>query len=285
MESTELNKYLDKFITTVIENMGSFILGIVVLFVGWWLIKRLIRILDSLMLDKNIDPSLRPFFVNLVQITLRVLLIFAVASMIGLEMTSFIAALGAAGLAVGLSLQGSLANFAGGVILLLFKPFEVGDFISSDGHEGIVRRIDIFYTYLQTANKRSIIVPNGSLANSTVLNASRAGLRDVKAAGVEMEFKVGYHEDLEVIKQAFIDVVTADEDYVDDPGYDIYIKEFEEDYLIYNVQAWVKTDSYYRFLHELPGKVKKKFDEVGIELPYEEIHFVEMTNSNLQNKN
>lgn len=272
----ELKPHLNKFFDIIIANIGSFLLAIAILIVGWWLIKKLNKALHNVLMRQDVSDSLRPFLEKLANLLMKVLLLFVVADMVGVEMTSFIAALGAAGLAVGLSLQGSLANFAGGVVILLFKPFEVGDFIKAKDQEGIVREIDIFYTYLQTSNKRNIVIPNGELANTAILNASKVGMREVDAAGLSMKFKVGYHENLDVIKQALIDVVTSDEDYVADPGHDIYVLELEEDYVIFNVQAWVKTDSYYKFLHALPAKVKKHFDKIGLEVPYSSTTSVEM---------
>ncbi|MGE0567607.1 MAG: mechanosensitive ion channel family protein [Bacteroidia bacterium] len=171
-----LDKYLNKFIEVIIDFTPKLILALVVLFVGLWLIKRVANIAEKAMTKKEMDVSLKSFLKSLISIGLKVTLFVTVAGMIGIGTTSFVTIMGAAGLAIGLALQGSLANFAGGVLILIFKPFKVDDTIEAHGQTGKVVEIQIFNTILRTFDQRTIILPNGMLSNNTIINISKAGI-------------------------------------------------------------------------------------------------------------
>src|SRR5690606_32354292 len=161
-----LNEYLEQIKGLILVYGGRVVLAILVLIIGLWIIKRIVKIVSKTMHKRDVDESLRPFLTSIIGALLKVMLVISVAGMVGVQVTSFIAVLGAAGLAVGLALQGSLSNFAGGVLILLLKPFKVGDFIDTGTHSGTVREIQIFYTYITTTQNQEIIIPNGDLSNN-----------------------------------------------------------------------------------------------------------------------
>ena len=177
----QIKKYFDLGLSYIIEY-GIQILGaIIVLIIGLWIIKKVTNSISKLMEKRNIDASLRPFLTSLLSTILKILLIVSVMSMVGIEMTSFIAILGAAGLAIGMALSGTLQNFAGGVMILIFKPFTVSDFIEAQGHMGIVKEIQIFNTILTTVDNKTIIIPNGGLSTGSMTNFSTQENRSLTA--------------------------------------------------------------------------------------------------------
>ena len=170
-----LNKHIDNLIRIVVEYAPKVIMAILVLFVGLWLIKRIAKLADKAMVRRDLEISLRTFLKSLISIGLKIILIVTVAGMMGIGTASFVTILGAAGLAVGLALQGSLSNFAGGVLVLIFKPFKVGDVIEAQGQTGEVKEIQIFNTILLTIDHKTVILPNGPLSNGTIVNITRFG--------------------------------------------------------------------------------------------------------------
>ncbi len=191
--------YINKIIELTISYAPRLILAFVTLFVGLWLIKWVLTIINKYLNKNSVDKAVAPFLVSVVGALMRVMLLLSIASLIGIETTSFVAILGAAGLAVGLALQGSLSNFAGGVLILVFKPFKVGDFIEALGFGGHVKEIQIFHTIIVTLDDRTVIVANGALANGAVVNYNTEGTRLV-----EVTFGVAYSNDLSKVKDALI---------------------------------------------------------------------------------
>lgn len=243
---------------------GAKLLGAIVVFIiGWWIINRIVSGLAKIMERKEVEITLRPSFLSISKIGLRILLFISVAGMIGIKMTSFIAIIGAAGLAIGMALQGSLANFAGGIILLVLKPIKKGDFIEAVGHSGTVNEIYLFHTYLTTMNKQEIIIPNGKLANDSIINYSLYNIR-----GMGMNFKVGYENKIDKVKNVLEDIIKSTDGLIEDPGYSILVTELAETYMTINVQAWFTTDKFWSAHDSLPERVKKRFDQEGIAIPY-----------------
>jgi len=177
----EYNKYIqdliDLYAPKAVSGILTILAALIVLIIGLWIIKKFVKSLKRFMTKQEMDPSLVPFLSTLVKFGLQALLAISVISMMGIEMTSFVAVLGAAGLAVGLALQGSLSNFAGGVMILIFKPFKVGDFIEGGGHTGSVSAIQVFHTILKTPDNVTIVIPNGNLSNSSITNYSTEAQR------------------------------------------------------------------------------------------------------------
>ena len=204
-ELTFFEKYSKLLIDLTVEYTPKILMAALVLVMGFWLIKKLARISEKAMLRRDLDVSLRTFLRSLIGVGLKILLLITVAGMLGIQTTSLVTVLGAAGLAVGLALQGSLSNFAGGVLVLVFKPFQVGDTIEALGQKGQVLEIQIFNTLLLTADHRTVILPNGSVSNNIIVNQSRQGsLRGSCSITVSNEF------DSEQVKQIILDIIHTD---------------------------------------------------------------------------
>lgn len=205
-EASFLEKYTKSIIDLTVEYTPKIIMASIVLIVGFWLIKKFTRLSEKAMQRRDLDISLRTFLKSLIGIGLKILLLITVAGMIGIQTTSLVTVLGAAGLAVGLALQGSLSNFAGGVLVLVFKPFKVGDTIEALGQKGQVREIQIFNTILLTADNKTIILPNGSVSNNIIVNQSIEGtLRGTVAVNISNEF------DSDIVKKIILDTILKDE--------------------------------------------------------------------------
>ncbi|MCA9732829.1 MAG: mechanosensitive ion channel [Deferribacteres bacterium] len=259
----DLSVYTNKAVEMVMEYGPKLILAIVTLFIGLWIIKLVIRAINKAMERSNTDISLRRFLTSLGEIALKAMLIISVAGMIGIEMTSFIAVLGAAGLAVGLALQGSLANFAGGVLILLFKPYKVGDFIDAAGYMGTVHAIQVFNTILKTPDNKTIIVPNGILSNASITNFSTEATRRV-----DMSFGIGYNDDIAKAKGILNDLLAKDERVLKDPAHMVVVAELADSSVNFTVRAWCKAADYWGIYFDMTEKVKLEFDKQNISIPF-----------------
>ncbi len=237
--------------------------ALLVLFIGLWIIKRVVKIIDKNMKKREVDESLRPFLRSLIGAILKVLLVVSVASMVGIAMTSFVAIIGAAGLAIGLALQGSLSNFAGGVLILLLKPFKVGDFIEASGIAGTVREIQIFYTYITTPHNEEIIIPNGSLSNNSVKNYSFHDTRRL-----DLTFGIGYEDDIDAAKEILQKLIDADTRVLKDPSAVIFVGALADSSVNFSVRMWVNAGDYWPVNNDLHEKVKKAFDAAKISIPF-----------------
>ncbi|WP_412536653.1 mechanosensitive ion channel family protein [Marinobacter sp. MIT932201] len=245
------------------------VLAIVTLIVGMWLINRFVGVLDNKLGKK--DPTLNKFLCGLIGAILKILLLISVASMVGIATTSFIAIIGAAGLAVGLALQGSLANFAGGVLILIFKPFKVGDTIDAQGYLGSVREISILYTIVDTFDNRRIVIPNGQLANASLTNLSAYETRRC-----DMSFGIGYGDDIDKAKAVCKRLIEEDERALKDPEPLIVVGALGESSVDLTVRAWTKSADLWPFYWDMHEKVKKAFDAEGISIPFpqRDVHMI-----------
>ena len=251
-------------IEDIVLIYGPKLLGaIAVLIIGLWLVGFLTRNFSKILDKRNVDPSLKPFFKSMVNILLKVLLVISVLSMLGIEMTSFIAILGAAGLAIGLALSGTLQNLAGGVMILIFKPYKVGDFIDAKGHTGTVKEIQIFNTILKTPDNKTIIIPNGELSNSSMTNYSTEELRRV-----DWKIGIGYGDDADKAKEVLRNMLEADERVLKDPAVFIALSELGDSSVNFAVRAWVKAPDYWGLFFDINEKVYKEFDKVGLNIPF-----------------
>ncbi len=237
--------------------------ALAILFIGSWIIKLINRFAGKAMEKGNVDLSLRKFIASLLSIGLKILLLISVAGMLGIATASFVAVIGAAGLAVGLALQGSLANFAGGVLILLLKPFKVGDVIEAQGHVGKVDQIQIFNTILKTPDNKTIILPNAAVSNGNITNYSTEPLRRV-----DMTFGIGYDDDLLKAKQILQNMAEQDERILKDPAPAVVVSELADSSVNLAVKVWVKAEDYWNVFFDFQEKVKLTFDEQGISIPY-----------------
>jgi small conductance mechanosensitive channel len=234
-----------------------------VLIVGFWIVKRLVRLMNIAMEKGDTEPTLAKFLGNLVSIGLKALVLISVASTIGIETTSFIAILGAAGLAIGLALQGSLANFAGGVLILMFRPYRVGDFVEAQGVEGTVKAIQIFNTIINTGDNKTVIVPNGTISNGIVTNYSKEATRRV-----ELVFGIGYDDDIAQAKAVLERLVTADKRIHADPVHSIVVAELADSSVNFRMRVWVDAGDYSGVYFDMLENVKLAFDAESISIPY-----------------
>ncbi|MBS0010494.1 MAG: mechanosensitive ion channel [Bacteroidales bacterium] len=239
------------------------VLAIVVLVIGLIIIRSLARGATRMMEKGNVDKSLIPFLRSLISITLKVLLIISIMSMIGIQMTSFIAVLAAAGLAVGLALQGTLQNFAGGVIILLFKPYKVGDYITTQSYSGTVKEIQIFTTILTTPDNQTIIIPNSPIAVNPLTNYSTQETRRV-----DFTFGIGYGDDIDKARSVLMKIINEDPRIMKDPEPLVKIANLGDSSVDFATRVWVKASDYWAVFFDTNEKVKKSFDSEGISIPF-----------------
>jgi small conductance mechanosensitive channel len=256
-------KYIDMAMELAIAYVPKILLALITLIVGFYLVRVFIRGIDVAMKHNKVDESLRGFLESLFTIGLKALIIISVATMIGIQMTSFVAIIAAAGLAVGLALQGSLSNFAGGVLILLFKPFQVGDFIDTGSHMGTVKKIQIFNTILKTPDNKTVIIPNGDLSNGALTNFSTE-----KTRRVDFVFGIGYDDDLLKAKKVLEKLTEEDDRILKDPAPQVVVGELADSSVNFTVRAWVNSEDYWGVFFDMQEKVKLTFDKEKISIPY-----------------
>jgi len=249
--------------TMIMEYGPKFLLAIATLLIGLWIIKKLVKAIAKAMDKGNADATLTPFIINLVSWGLRILLILSVASMVGIETTSFIAIFSAATLAIGLALQGSLSNFAGGVILLIFKPYKVGDLVEVQGHLGTVKRIQIFNTILKNFQNQTIIIPNGAAAGNTIKNFTTEGI-----LRVDLTAGVAYESDLKRTKEVLMNVIANHPLVLKEPAPFVGLNEMADSSLNFVVRPWAKAEDYWNVYFQVNEQIKLALDEAGITIPF-----------------
>lgn len=247
----------------VIEYLPKLALALITLVIGLYLIKLLIKFISRILTAKKIDESLKPFFTTLISIVLKVLLLISVMGMIGIEMTSFIALLGAVGISIGMALSGSLQHFAGGVLLLIYKPFSRGDFIEAQGHKGTVRELRIFNTVLNTLDNKIVFIPNGPLSTGTIVNYTLEPTRRIDSV-----FSISYADDIDKAKNIIISVIESNKLILKEPGYVIGVKTLGASSVDIESRIWVKTEDLIDITFFMNEEVKKEFDKNGITIPF-----------------
>ena len=270
MENIEV--YTDMAIKMVMEYAPGFLLALLTLIIGLWIIKFAIKGVNKALERSKVEVSLQKFLASLVSIGFKILLLISVASMVGIETTSFIAIMGAAGLAVGLALQGSLANFAGGVLILFFKPFKVGDFIEAQGFMGTVKEIQIFNTIMNTPDNKVIIIPNGGLSSGSITNFSKEAQRRV-----DMVFGIGYGDDLKKAKEVLKRIVDEEPRVLKNPEPMIAVSELADSSVNFVVRVWVNSADYWDVYFDMHEKVKLTFDSENISIPFpqQDVHLIQ----------
>ena len=254
---------IDQGLKIVLTYGPKLVAAIVVLIIGSWIVRGIVGGINKGMNKGGVDPSLRPFLLGLISMLLKAMLIISVLGMLGIEMTSFVAILGAAGLAVGLALSGTLQNFAGGVMILLFKPFGVGDFIDAQGFMGTVSEIQIFNTILKTPDNKTIIIPNGGLSTSSMTNFSSE-----KNRRVDWTICIAYGDDVDTARQVISKLCTADSRILKDPEVFIAVSELADSSVNFAVRAWVKAEDYWGVFFDMNENVYKTFGKEGLNIPY-----------------
>ena len=248
---------------TILKLVTNIVIAAAILLVGIWLAKQLKEWAGKLMERHGLDIMLASFLSNIIHIIILAFVVIAALGKLGIQTTSIIAVMGAAGLAVGLALQGSLSNFASGVMIIALRPFKVGDFVEAGGISGIVEGIQIFSTQMRTGDNKLIIVPNGSITSSTITNYSAKETRRV-----DMVFGISYDDDIKKAKTVLQDLVNADERILDDPAPVIAVSELADNSVNLIVRPWVKTADYWNVYWDLTEAVKMRFDQEGLHIPY-----------------
>ncbi|MCA1744866.1 MAG: mechanosensitive ion channel [Bacteroidales bacterium] len=271
-EITELLPEREKLVELTMTYGGKLLLAIITLIVGLWLIGKLNKGLRKAFEMRSFDQTLQSFLANLVGMVLKILLLVSVVSMLGVQMTSFIALLGAAGLAIGMALSGTMQNFAGGVMLLIFKPFKVGDFIEAQGHMGTVKEVQIFHTVLNTPDKKTVIIPNGGLSTGSMTNFSTEPIRRL-----DWTFGISYTDNIDKAREIIIGVVSADERVHKDPAPFVGLINLGDSSVDLVTRVWVFAADYWDLFFEINEKVKKEFDKQGISIPFpqRDVHLIQ----------
>jgi len=247
-------------ISTLVINIA---IAAAILFGGIWLSKRIKNYVATAMEKREIDVLLASFSSNIIYVALVAFVIIAALGQLGIQTTSFVAIIGAAGLAIGLSLQGSLSNFASGVMIIAFRPFKVGDFIEAGGVAGIVEGIQIFSTQMRTGDNKAVIVPNSNIIGGNITNYSAKDTRRV-----DLVFGIGYDDDIKKAKDVLTELVNNDERILKDPEPVIAVSELADSSVNFVCRPWVKTADYWGVYFDLTEAVKLRFDKEGISIPY-----------------
>ncbi|NWA83527.1 MULTISPECIES: mechanosensitive ion channel family protein [unclassified Pseudomonas] len=261
-EVDHLIKTSESWLPMIMEYGSRFLLAVVTLAIGWWLINVLTHRVGRLLALRNADLALQHFITNLANIALKVMLVVNVASMIGVATTSFVAAIGAATLAIGLALQGSLANFAGGVLILLFRPFRIGDWIEAQGTSGTVDSIQIFHTVLRTGDNKTVIIPNGSLSNGLITNTNRQPTRKVV-----FDVGVDYEADLQKAREVLLELA-KDPRVLADPAAVAVVSTLGDSSITVSLRCWTKTSDYWDVVFMLNELARDRLKGAGIDIPF-----------------
>ncbi|WP_457611531.1 mechanosensitive ion channel family protein [Lutibacter sp.] len=259
----DYQKYLDAALNFIEKNSINVITAILILIIGLWIVKKIVNLTKKIMAKKGVDETLQKFLGDLISWVLKILVFITAISQIGIETTSFIAILGAAGLAIGLALQGALSNFAGGALIMIFKPFKVGDLIEAQGELGVVKEIQIFVTKLTSPENKLVIIPNGILSNGNIINYTEEGkLR------VDLTFGVGYNEDIKKTKEVLMQVMLNNKNVLKDPVPTVNVSELADSSVNFAVRPWATPENYWNVYFGIVEEGKKALDNANIEIPY-----------------
>ncbi len=264
-----MNTYIDKVISYINLHLFDVLGAILLILLGWSLIKLLTSFTRKILDKKKVDTAVVSFITSALSIALKVCLVIMTLEMIGVKTTSLLAVVGAAGLAIGLALQGTLSNLAGGVLLIILHPFGIGDFIEALGFSGTVKKISLFTTSLITADRKTIIIANGGLASGNIINYSLEPIRRV-----DLLFGIGYGDDLKLAKQTLESLLSNHPKVLADPAPSVSLAALADSSVNFNVRPFVKKEDYWEVYSDLHEQVKLTFDEKGISIPFpqQDIH-------------
>ncbi|KZN37927.1 mechanosensitive ion channel protein [Pseudoalteromonas luteoviolacea S2607] len=268
----DMQKIIDLITVHAVEFAPKFALAIITLILGLWLISLVGKAIDFLLEKREFNVSLRKWLSSVATVLLKACLFISVISMLGVKTTSFIAILGAAGLAVGLALQGSLSNFAGGVLILIFKPFQVGDYIVAQGEEGVVEAIDVFCTFLTTLDNRRIILPNGPLASEKVNNVTHEQIRRV-----DLAVGISYNNSVDEAEKALLEMAKNDSRILQEPAPFVGVVGYGDNSIDLTVWVWCKTDDYWDVYFDTNRAIKPALDSANVAIPFpqRDVHIIE----------
>lgn len=262
----EMFRYAMNLVPRGMDFLLSLVAGLVVFFVGNFVVKTFLKVLRKSMEKREMDAGVVSFLVSASKITLYILLIFVVAQILGFATSSIVAILGSAGLAIGLALQGSLANFAGGVLILIMKPFRVGDYIVVEGVEGAVQKIDVVYTTLVTVDNRSVIMPNGKLADSNIINVTKEDKRRI-----DIQVGIAYEASIKEAKSVLQQILDEQTSRLPDMPANVVVSDLAESAVMMTVNLWVLPDDYWPTKWQMLEQIKERFDQKEIVIPYNQL--------------
>jgi small conductance mechanosensitive channel len=271
---SEVSELSSVFLDKVLSYLPSIIGAIVILILGLWVIKLIVGRIRKVMEKREVDPGVRGFAISILSVLLKVLLFIVVITKLGVETTSFAAILAAAGLAVGLALQGSLSNFAGGVLIILLKPYRVGDFVEAQGESGTVTEISIFYTILTTPNKQRIVIPNGQLSNNKVTNYSYEPTRRNN-----MTVGISYDSDIKTARKVLLEILENDERCLKDPAPVVFVAGLGDNSVDLSVRFWANQADYWGLHFDFIEKLKIELEANGVSFPFpqRDVHLYDMS--------
>ncbi len=249
--------------TMLIQYAPKVVSALVLLIIGLWVIKLITKATRKVMEKRELDPSLRAFLSSLVNWALKIFLIVTIAGQLGVETTSFAAVIAAAGLAIGMALQGSLSNFAGGALIMIFRPFKIGDYIEAQGEQGTVKEIQIFTTKMNTIDNKEVIIPNGALSNGNIINYSSEDKRRV-----DITFGVSYDASIKETKEVLLNVINSTPYTIKDPAPAVFLGELADSSINFTTRTWVKTSDYWDANFHIIENTKIALDNAGIDIPY-----------------
>lgn len=258
-----MEQYLNQLKIILMEYTPKVLMALAVLIIGLLIIKVFVNTTKKVLSKREVDITLQKFLLNLLNWVLKILLFITVVAKLGIETTSFAAILASAGLAIGLALQGSLANFAGGILIIIFKPIKIGDFIEAQGVSGSVKEIEIFTTKLNTTDNKEIIIPNGALSNGNIVNYSTEATRRV-----DFTFGVGYDSDIKKTKEVISRVINSHPLVLKEPVPAVNLSELADSSINFFTRGWVKKEDYWTVKFDVLEQTKEALDAAGIEIPY-----------------
>ena len=258
-----LEKFIDKLINWASTEGIKLIIGILILWIGWKVAKKIVNILNRTLEKRNIDPTVCSFLDTFIEVILKGIVIYIFLEYVGIKTTGIAAMLASAGVAIGLALQGSLSNFAGGLVILLIRPFNVGDYVEGSGHSGTIEKIGMFYTHMVSVDNKLILVPNGTLANDSIVNYSAKELRRV-----DLTFGVGYEQDILKVKRVLSNIVEAHDLVLKTPEPFIALSNHGDSAINFVVRVWVNNSDYWKVHFDLLESVKVAFDNEDISIPF-----------------
>ncbi len=265
-ESVDVQKLLDGYLPQVINYSFKILMAIVIFVVGKWLAKLITTMVRAILLKAKVDDILADFIGALIKGALLLVVIIAALDQMGVDTTSLVALIGAAGLAVGLALQNSLQNFAAGVMLLVFRPFKAGDFIDAAGVSGVVEGISIFSTMMRTGDNKELIIPNGAIYSGIITNFSAKDTRRI-----DMVLGVGYGDDIRQVKEIIWEVLNAEARVLKDPQPTVAVAELADSSVNFVIRPWVKSEDYWAVRYHFNEEIKQIFDSKGISIPYPQL--------------
>lgn len=271
----QIEPYLDKLLDWCVSLAGKLILALLLIAIGLKMIHYFVKFLHYSFERHGMEASVRSFLISFINIGLKTLLFLIAAGVLGINMTSFLTLLGSAGIAVGLAVQGSLSNIAGGILILILKPFKVGDYIIEDnkGNEGTVTGIDIFYTKLQSVDNKTIVIPNGVLSNCSLTNVTKQDKRRL-----DLFVSIEYSEDIRRVKEVLMDILNKQENVIKEDGIDIFVNSLDVSSISIGFRVWVPMDLYWVTRWSVLEEIKVTFDEHGIVFPFNQLD-VNLVNS------